>query len=297
MISKNMKIILSMLLVCVIWGSVWPLYKTALQYAPPILFASMRSILGGLILAAILLPKWREINLKNTWYIYAIASVFNVIIFYGVQTIGLQYLPAGLFSVIVYLQPVLVVLLATIIFKESLGMNKILGIILGFIGVVCVSYQGISGDIKMIGIVLALITAAGWAIGTIYVKAKSPFVNGLWLVAFQNLIGGALLFIWGNSVESFSNIHWHISFVAILLYGSVFGVTLATVIYLNLISTGEAGKVSSFTFLVPLIAVLIGTIFLDEPFTASLMIGMTLILSSILLINMKKRKATMLAHN
>lgn len=296
MVSKNVKVVLSMLVVCVIWGSVWPLYKLALQYAPPLLFASLRSILGGLLLAVFLLPKWREIHFKKTWHIYAIASIFNVIIFYGVQSIGLQYLPAGLFSVIVYLQPVLVVVLATIIFKESLGINKIIGIILGFVGVVAVSFDGISGEIKMIGIVLALITAAGWAIGTIYVKATSRLVHGLWLVAFQNLTGGLLLFIWGNSVESFSAIHWDIPFMLILLYGSIFGVSLATIIYLNLISTGEAGKVSSFTFLVPLIAVLIGTVFLGEPFTRALFVGMTLILISILLINLKKKNAEILVH-
>ena len=52
-------------------------------------------------------------------------------------------------------------------------------------------------------------------------------------------------------------------------------------------SKGEAGKVSSFTFLVPLIAVLLGTIFLDEPFTITLFIGMVMILLSIYLINKK----------
>ena len=53
--------------------------------------------------------------------------------------------------------------------------------------------------------------------------------------------------------------------------------------------SGESSKVSSFTFLVPLIAVLLGTIFLNEPFTPSLLVGLVLILSSIYMINRKPK--------
>ena len=61
--------------------------------------------------------------------------------------------------------------------------------------------------------------------------------------------------------------------------------TGATVVYFKLMSAGESSKVSSFTFLVPLIAVNIGTLLLHEPFTISLFVGMILILFSIYLIN------------
>ena len=87
----------------------------------------MRTLLGGVLLALVLLPKWRKIEWKKNWPIYIISALFNIIIFNGVQTLGLQYLPSGLFSVIVYLQPVLVVLLAWMWLKESLSFLKIVG--------------------------------------------------------------------------------------------------------------------------------------------------------------------------
>ena len=65
------------------------------------------------------------------------------------------------------------------------------------------------------------------------------------------------------------------------------GVTGATAVYNKLMRSGESSKVSSFTFLVPLIAVLLGTIFLKEPFTISLLVGLVLILPSIYMINRK----------
>lgn len=287
--DSSIRTIISMLSVVCIWGSVWPIYKYALQFSPPVLFSGIRSTIAGLLFAIILIPQWKQIRWKENWTIYVISSVFNVILFFGIQSIGLQYLPAGLYSVIVYLQPVLVVILAWAFLKEPLSRIKMIGVLLGFLGVVMVSLDGISGKIAPIGFVFALITAVSWAIGTIYVKVKSNVVHGLWLVAIQNLIGGICMLFYGLGMEDIQAIQWNGSFIVCLVYGAIFGVALANVLYYQLMSRGEAGKISSFTFLVPLIAVLLGTIFLGEPFTVSLFIGMTLILLSIYLINKKQK--------
>lgn len=293
---KNFKTIISLSAIVCIWGSVWPIYKYALQFSPPVLFSGIRSIIAGLFLTLILIPQWKRIKWKENWSVYVISSIFNVILFYGVQSIGLQYLPAGLYSVIVYLQPVIVVILAWAILHEPLNRIKIIGVLLGFLGVVMVSIDGISGKIAPIGFVFALITAIGWAIGTIYVKVKSHVVHGVWLVALHNVIGGFCMLIYGLRVEDFQSIEWNLPFIVCLFYGAIFGVALAFALYYNLMSKGEAGKVSSFTFLVPLIAVLLGTIFLDEPFTLTLFMGMVLILVSIYLIN-KQSNVVMLKEN
>ncbi|MBS4211249.1 DMT family transporter [Neobacillus rhizophilus] len=286
------KTVLGIAFVVLIWGTMWPVYKVSLNYSPPMLFAGLRGVIGGVFLALILIPQWRKIQWKKTWFIYLISTFFNILMFNGIQMIGLQYLPSGLFSVIVYLQPVLVVLLAWLWLKESLSVKKILGMVIGFLGVVVVSLEGMSGKISVIGIILALITGIGWAIGTVYVKKTSALVHNLWLVAIQNMIGGLLMFGYGAYTENVHAINWTISFVWSLLYAGIFGVTLATAAYLKLMSAGEASKVGSFTFLVPMISVVIGTFMLKEPFTASLFGGMILILLSIYLINHKVSRKT-----
>ncbi|WP_338473055.1 DMT family transporter [Niallia sp. XMNu-256] len=281
------KAMLGIAFVVMTWGMVWPIYKIALNYTPPFLFAGMRTLLGGLLLSLVLLPKWKEIRWKKTWPIYVVAAFFNIMIFNGVQTYGLQFLPSGLFSVIVYLQPVLVVLLAWFWLKESVTLVKIVGMIIGFLGVVAVSFDGLSGYVSFYGILLAFITGLGWAIGTVYVKKTSVLVNGLWLVAIQNVIGGTILSVIGLSVENLTDIQWNVPYVSILLFGAVLGVTGATAVYNKLMRSGESSKVSSFTFLVPLFAVILGTLILNEPFTLSLFVGLVLILLSIYLINRK----------
>lgn len=284
------RVVSGIVFLVLVWGSVWPIYKIALEYTPPILFAGIRSLIGGLLFSLILLPNWRKVRWKETWPIYLLSALFNVILFYGVQSIGLQYLPAGLYSVIVYLQPVLVVFLAWTWLKEQLSPIKVAGILLGFIGVVFASLKGITGEISGLGVLLALVTGISWAIGTVYVNRTKLLVHGLWLVALQNILGGIFLTGIGAMVEDAGDIQWNWTFIACLLYGSIFGVVLAFVVYFSLMNSGDSGKVGSFTFLVPLISVLIGTTFLQEPFTVSLAVGMIFILLSIYLINFRKKQ-------
>ncbi|KIL36455.1 membrane protein [Cohnella kolymensis] len=273
----------------IVWGVSWPIYKIALDYTPPLLFAGMRTFFGGLLLVVLYLSKWKQIRWKENWPIYLISSVFNVIIFYGLQTIGLMLTPSGLFSVIVYLQPVLVGIFAWLWLGEPMNALKLFGLILGFLGVAAVSTGGLSGHIAIMGIVFALITAIGWGIGTVYVKKVSHRTDSIWLVAFQCLIGGFVLSAAGSVTEGWSNIVWNGPYLFGLIFGTFLGISASWVVYFTLVNSGDAGKVASYTFLVPLVSVICGTLFLHEPFSMYLLLGLALIAVSIYLVNRKPK--------
>ncbi|MDD4767437.1 MAG: DMT family transporter [Desulfotomaculaceae bacterium] len=283
-LSPGKPIILLTFLV-VIWGLCWPVFKVTLAYTPPLLFGGMRNLLGGLFLVVLAFPRRRLIRWRETWPIYFISALFNSILFYGTQTVGLEYLPSGLFSVIVYLQPVLVGVFAWMWLGESMSALKITGLILGFIGVAAVSTEGLSGNISLLGIILALGCSVSWALGTVYVKKTSSAVDPVWLVAIHCLIGGTVLTGVGLGVENAASIVWNSTYWFGLLYGGILGIAVSWVIYFKLVNAGEASKVASFTFIVPLISVLIGTLILHEPFTFYLVLGIVLIVTSICLVN------------
>jgi drug/metabolite transporter (DMT)-like permease len=272
-----------------VWGISWPIYKIALAYTPPLLFAGMRTLFGGLLLALLLIPKRKQIRWKECWPTYCISSLFNVILFYGMQTVGLMYMPSGLFSVIVYLQPVLVGIFAWMWLGERMTAWKVIGLIIGFLGVATVSAGGFTGHIAILGVALALLTALGWAVGTVYVKKVSRQVDSTWLVAFQCIIGGIVLTAVGSGTENWSSIVWNVPYFIGLIFGIVLGISASWVVYFTLVNSGDASKVASFTFLVPLIAVFCGVLFLHEAFTVYLLIGLLLIGVSIYLVNRKPR--------
>ncbi|WP_336771310.1 DMT family transporter [Paenibacillus sp. MMO-58] len=295
-LSKRQTVLLITFLVLV-WGINWPLSKYALHYMPPILFSGVRTLLGGVLLLAAAVPRYRRFQLRQTWPIYLLSAVVNVVLYYGLQTIGIQYLPAGLFSAIVFLQPVLVGLFSWLWLGELMNGLKVIGLVLGFagVGVISSGASGASGHISVAGILLALGSALSWALGTIYVKKSSGKVDNIWLVTMQLIIGGLFMTGLGSVTESWSEVEWSGRFILSLLFISIFVIALGWLVFYKLMDSGEASKVASFTFLIPLVAILIGTMFLHEPFTYSLLAGLALVLGSIYLVNRPRRRNAVLS--
>ena len=274
------------------WGFSWPVLKIGLNDSPPILFAGLRTGLGGLILVLLAVLQSRKMNLKKLWPVYLISSIFNAIFFFGLQTIALNHLPSGLLSVLVYLEPILVGILAWFWLGEELNSRKVAGLLLGFLGVAAISARGMTGHISTFGVVLALLSAISWAIGTVYWKRVQGQADPLWLVALPFTFGGIVLISVGLISESFTQIHFTGEFVASLTYSFLIATGVSWALWLHLVHMGEVSKVASWTFFVPLLSVLIGAIWLHETITVFLVIGLVAIVSGIYLVNHTPAKKT-----
>ncbi|WP_153733423.1 DMT family transporter [Sporosarcina obsidiansis] len=279
----------ALLFLVLLWGVSWPIYKASVVYAPPLLFAGMRAALGGCLVALLILPMRRKLKWRKNWRKYCISALFNTILFFGLHTVGLNHLPGGLFSVLVYFQPVLLGLFAWVWLDENMSWIKVVGLITGFIGIIIVSIDGLTTHISVIGVVLGVLTAVFWAFGVIYVKKVSHEVDAYWMVAMQFTIGGMALLAVGSLTESWSAIEWNSMYLFGLGFGGTMGIPIAYIIYYRLINAGEASKVGVFTFLVPVISVFISTVFLREPITHKLIAGLLLVVVSIYFVNYQKR--------
>ncbi|GIO65785.1 DMT family transporter [Paenibacillus sp. JTLBN-2024] len=288
---QHNKTIFLLAFLILVWGINWPLSKFALQYTPPVLFAGLRALIGGLLLVLVALPKYKQLQFRRNWHVYVLSALLSIVLYYGVQTIGLQYTPSGLFSAIVFLQPVLLGLFSWWWLGERMTRQKMLGLIIGFVGVATMSVGGMTGNIAPIGIVLALVTALTWALGTVFVKKIGHRVDSLWLTAMQVTIGGIILLAGGSEMESWKDIKWNVPFMADTAFIAVFVIALGWFVYFKLIHEGEASKVGSYTFLIPLVSIVTSVLFLNEHVSLNLVFGLLLILASILLVNVRFRKA------
>lgn len=275
----------SIICLVLIWGVSWSVYKEALAYTPPILFAGIRTLFGGILIGLLVLPKYKQIRLKKHWHVYAISSLLNVIIFFGLQTIGLRFLPAGEFTVLIYLEPVLIGILAWLWLGETLTVRKVIGLILGFLGVAAVSVSGFSSQVSLLGILLALASSIGWAFGTVYTKKINAEINMLWLLSIQFMLGGLVLTGIGSITESWSAITLNVPFISGILFAGFLGIGASWILWFKLVREGEASRVAAYTFFVPLISVLTSALFLNEPFTIYLIVGLALVIAGIYLVN------------
>jgi O-acetylserine/cysteine efflux transporter len=282
--------VLAFALLVIFWGSAFGAIKISLEYAPPILFAGTRTLFCGAVIALAALVWGGRANLKRDWAVYSLLSFFNVVLFMGLQTFTILYMPSGSAAVVIYLQPILVGLLAFLILGETLSAVKIVGLFLGFSGVVVVSAGSLSGASlgTPLGVTVGIISAVSWALGTVYFKRYGERLSTLWAVAVPFLVGGAFLTSLGLALEPLSSISWTGTYVTSWLYTSLAGTAFTWVLWLGLVKAGEASRVAAYVFFVPLVSVLLGALFLGETLSPLLLVGAALVVCGIYLVNRRE---------
>jgi O-acetylserine/cysteine efflux transporter len=286
--GKRRFVVLAFSLLVLFWGSAFAVVKIGLDYSPPVLFAGLRSLFGGLAMVAVAFLWGGSPYLRRDWPVFLLLALFNVVLFIGLQTYAILHLSSGSAAVLVYLQPILVGLLAWLILGEGLSVAKIVGLLLGFSGIAAVSVGSITGAadaISPVGVILGVGSALSWALGTVYFKKYEARVSTLWAVAVPFLVGGVALTALGLVVEPWGEVSWTGEFVASMLYSSLVGIAVAWVVWFALVRAGEASRVAAYVFAVPLTAVLIGVVFLDEALGYTLLIGASLVVCGIYLVN------------
>ena len=264
------------------WGSTFAAVKVGLEHAPPVLFGGIRSVVGGLAVMVIALRLGRGAHVRENVRWYVLLTLLNVIGMFGLQVLAIQDLPSGLAAVLIYLQPVLTGVLAGPLLGEHVGRTAYVGLVLGFAGIAAVGIGAIDGHVSVLGVCYALGTALAWSLGTIVVK-RSP-VDLWWAVALPFTVGGVVLCALGAAFEG-TSITWTSSFVVALAYSTFIGTSLSWALWFALIGAGEATRAAAMIFFVPLVSLVIGTLYLHEDLHASVVAGAGLVVLGVWLVN------------
>jgi drug/metabolite transporter (DMT)-like permease len=272
-------------LLVLFWGSAFSVVKVGLEYSPPMLFAGLRTLMGGLVILLAAVVWGGSPHLRRDWPVFLLLAAFNVVFFFGFQTLAVLYLPSGTAAVLEYLQPMLVGLLAWMILGESLSLAKIVGLILGFSGIGAVSAGSILGNISPAGVAFGAGSAFSWALGTVFFKRYEARVSTMWAVAIPFVAGGMVLTLLSFTIESWSEVSTKATLFVSLSYVSLVEIALAWLIWFGLVRAGEASRVAVYVFFVPLVSIVVGAIFLGERLTTSLLIGTVLIVTGIYVVN------------
>jgi drug/metabolite transporter (DMT)-like permease len=262
-------------------GSAFSVIKMGDMYASPLMFAAIRFILAGLLLSLIVgLMRMPHPKHSSEWFYVALIGFFQTTGVFGAIFLSLRTISAGESSILIFVNPILVVLFSAFI-GIKYRLIQWIGVVVGFIGVVILIgfhpyYQ--------VGVWIALSGAVFWAITTLLVKRVAGFINIWVLTAYQMLIGGILL-LFISEIFGHPHIVFNFSFALIVLWLAIMSSIVQFGIWFYLIQKNNPGKVSSFLFLAPLFGVLSGLILLSEPVTLQMIIGGFFILTGIFLVN------------
>lgn len=288
-----MKIIVWLIL-CLIWGTTWLFIKVGLEDLPPLSFASLRFIIALIVVASIIFLK--KIPLpknKSQWKLLAITGILQFSINYSLVFWSELYISSGLAAVLQAMIPVFGLVLAAVYLpQEKITWLKITALALGILGVSIVfieqlqvnSFMAFAGSV---GIVLGAFAAA---YASILTKAKGGSMHPATLV-FGQMLCGILPIIIMALVKEGSPFKYNYSAMAIIsvLYLSILGTVLTFWLYYWLLDKIESTKAMTIALVTPLIAVVCGSIFLDEKLLPQTIIGGFLILTSVGLIVFRKK--------
>ena len=280
----------AIVLLIVAWGTTFAAVKIGLESAPPVLFAGLRALIGGAVMAVLAWHRTGMPRLAGQGREYTLLTALNVLLFFGLQTAA-DRAPAVRTGRRADLPAAGAGRLAGVVAaRRADDASKILGLVLGFAGIVVVGGGAFAGHVSAVGVGLAVASALAWALGTVVFKATDGRVDPWWAVALPFLAGGALLTLVGLIVEG-PDITWSARFVAALAFAGLVGTALAWSLWFGLVAAGEAGRAASYIFFVPLVGVVVGAVLLDETLTASLLVGAALVVLGVYLVNRRPRRA------
>lgn len=297
LMSKKWMMVLSAVFCTVIWGSAYPVIKLGYlsmsinTVQDRIMFAGVRFFIAGVMVFLSIFPIKRKIPTLEK------SRVFPVLLFGFVQTtlaylfnyIGVANTTATKTSLLTSLPAFLAVLFAPLFFKdEHLNVNKIIGCVLGLIGVVAVNINSLEGGFTFLGEGLVIISmicnTAGGFIGK---KASKGIVFES--TAYQLLFGGFVLIL--IALLFGGTFSFTLNGVLITLYLS-FVSAAAVLVWTYLLTIYEAGKVLVFNLLIPIFGALWSYALLNEKDILSplFLLSTVLISVGIVLVNMKSGK-------
>ena len=256
---------LKLLGMAVLWGASWPMGRMLGQSLPPLTGGAVRFVLASVLLLGWLFARSRFTTLvalsARQWLGLTAAASVGVCGYAVFFMLGLQTMPAGKAAVVVAVNPVLTLLLATWFFGERLNAKILAGMLLAVGGAIMVVTQGqpltvLSGGIKA-GEWLIFGCVVCWAAYTLIGRAVLRGIDALTVTTATSFIGALML-----------------SVVALWTAWLVIGATvLAYAWYFEGVKTLGAGSAAAYITLVPIFGVLSSAWFLGEPLHISLVAG------------------------
>ena len=280
---KNSELILAAS-VPLLWGIGFTFAKAGLNEFPPLFLMGLRFSLASLVLVWFVpIPRGQ---LKQIFWISFVGSTLQ----YGMTFTGLSMLDASLAIIIIHLEVPFSVLLAAIVLKDKPGIQRILGMLISFAGIVLIAGQpSLSGQLYAI-----LLTAAGammWAVGQVMVKRLKNPPSGFALTAWIGVFSGPQMilgsFIFEDSqFESLANASW-IGW-GVILYLALIMTVLGYGIWYRVLSRNPVSKVMPVMLLLPVFTIASSMFFLGEHPSLMIFMGAAVVIGGVSMIVITK---------
>lgn len=281
----------TLIILSVIWGSSYILIKKGLTGLTPVQLGSLRVIITTILIAPIGYNKIKHIpKNKMKWVAISafVGSFFPAYLFAFAET----EISSSVTAVMVSLTPLFTLLISVIIFGEELLKKQVIGVIIGFLGiVVLINNELISSSFNILYVMFIVLAAFCYAVNANLLKYKLPNIPALGIVfmsfLFMFIPAFIVLFFSEFPFSNFTSDPLILESIIYIVILALFGTAIAKVMYIKLLAISTPVFSVSTTYLMPVVAIFWGL--LDgEEFKLTQFIGTSIILIGVYLVTKKK---------
>jgi len=274
--------------VCLIWGTTYLAIRISLESIPPLLMAAIRWIVAGGLLIGGLVLRGERLPRRGEWPALALLGILLLGFGNGAVVWAEQTVPSGLTAVLVATAPFWMVGIdALMAGGDRLTLRRSFGLIVGFCGIVMLVWPeirvGEAGRAFLGGVVSAQIACIGWAVGSSYARARgrghAKDENVLATAAFEMLFGGMALLAVSLALNETSRLTFTARSASALGYLIFVGAIAGFSAYTYALKHLPVATVSLYAYVNPIIAVVLGTLMLKEPFNARIVLAGLIVLA------------------
>ena len=276
--------------ICIIWGTTYLALRVAVVHFPAFLFVVLRQISAGLLLGGFMLFVMKESwpsreQLKRQ----AVAGFFMISLGNGLVAWAEVLIPSGVAAILCSLMPVMVILVnLTINREEKPTVPIILGVLVGLVGIVMIFGEHVQEFSRLeyqIGILAIFVAVVSWAGGAVWLKKRGAVGNLFLNAALQMLFGGLWLVPASLLFDDLSTISWSAEAVYSLIYLIIFGSIMAYACFSYALRNLPMTIVSLYAYVNPVVAVLLGWLFLDEKLNVKIGMAILITVAGIYIVN------------
>ena len=288
-------VVIAFAAVYLVWGSTYLTIRISIESMPPFLMAGARFMLAGALLYAFVRRPGtaREHITARQWRSALIIGACLLLVGNGVVTWGEQYVGTGLVALIVATVPLWMAVFAPLFGGSRMRWTAALGIAIGLAGVGLLLRPGGAAPTEWQTYVIPA-SPLLWALGSLYAQHAPMPRQALTATAMEMLAGGALLFIVGLASGELGRLHlsaitpasWW-AFGYLVLIGALVGYSA----YIWLLHHVSSTAASTYAYVNPLVAVILGAIILGEPVGWFTIVAGGMIIVAVAFILLSRRRA------
>jgi drug/metabolite transporter (DMT)-like permease len=292
------RIWLALVTVYFLWGSTYLGIKLSIETIPPLLMGSLRFLVAGGVLFAIAIrtgdTRGDRVGSRQ-WVAALMIGGAMLLGGNGGVILAEQYAPTGVVALLVATAPLWMAIIDRVVFGRHLPVLVIAGLVIGFGGVAFLIGSPGSAHVNLFGAALALAAPVCWASGSVFTRHVRLPIRPLVAAAMEMLWGGVLFGIFSLLTGELGRVHLRsistTSFLA-LIYLIVFGSLVGFSAYVWLLRSAPLSLVSTYAYINPVVAVVLGAIFIGEAFNPRTLIAGGIIIAGVALIVVARSRAT-----